>query len=146
MYMPELGKSEVLKRVRAASTVGALCISQEALRRSIDALHARLNTYDLEVWSILHEWDMCMALVKELEDMLAAEESTDNEVEMRKEKEWYNVRRGAGIQQEVIVEEHRDEGEGDGEDEEDEEEDEDEDEPMRLSGLSVKVKGKCPAK
>ena len=89
---------------------------------------------------------MCMALVKELEDMLAAEESTDDEVEMRKEKEWYNVRRGAGIQQEVIVEEHRDEGEGDGEDEEDKEEDEDEDEPMRLSGLSVKAKGKCPAK
>ena len=84
--------------------------------------------------------------VKELEDVLAAEESTEDEVEMRNEKERYNVRRGAGIRQEVIVEERRDEGEGEGEDEEDEEEDEDEDEPMCLSRLSAKAKGKHPAK
>ena len=87
-----------------------------------------------------------MESVKELEEVLAAEESMDEEAEMRKEKERYNMRRGAGIWQEVVVEEHRDEGEGEGEDEEDEEEDEDEDEPVHSSGLSAKVKGKRPAK
>ena len=63
-----------------------LCTSREALQRSIDALRACLNTYDLEVWSILREWDTCAVSVKELEEVLAAEESTDEEVEMRKEK------------------------------------------------------------
>ena len=94
---------------------------------------------------ILRERDTCTASVKELEEVLVAEESTDDEVEMRKEKERYNTRRGVMTQQEVVVEECRDEGEGEGEDEEDEEEDEDEDEPMHLSGLSVKAKGKHPA-
>ena len=42
--------------------------------------------YDLKVWSILHEWDTCMVSVKELEEVLVAEESTDEEAEMRKEK------------------------------------------------------------
>ena len=95
MYMPEPGKSEVLKWVRAASAVGALCMSWEALQRSIDTLCARLDTYDLEVWSILREQEMCMALVKELEEVLAAEELTDEEAELWKEKARYNVRRGA---------------------------------------------------
>ena len=58
-------------------------------------LHARLNTYNLEVWSILHEQDTCMELVKELEEVLVVEESTDDEAEMRKEKEWYDAGRGA---------------------------------------------------
>ena len=49
--------------------------------------------YDIEVWLILHEWDTCAALVKELEEVLAAEESTDDEVEMRKEKEHYDAKR-----------------------------------------------------
>ena len=129
-----------------ASAVGALCTSREAFRQSIDVLRAHLDTYNLEIWLILREWDTCAALVKELEDVLAAEESTDDEAEMRKEKEWYDARRGAGIRQEFIVEERRDEGESEGEDEEDMEEDEDEDEPMRSSGLSAKVKGKRPAK
>ena len=127
MYMPELGKTEVLKWVRAASAIGTLCASQEALRRSIDGLRAHLDMYDLEVWSILHERDTCTASVKVLEEVLAVEESTDNKVEMRKEKERYDTRRGVTTQQEVIVEERRDEGEGEGEDEEDNEEDEDED-------------------
>ena len=52
----ELGKSEVVKHIRAASAVGALCTLQEALGRSIDPLCAQLDMYNLEVWSILHEW------------------------------------------------------------------------------------------
>ena len=144
--MPEPGKSEVLKQVWAASAVGVLCMSREALRWSIDALRACLDTYNLEVWSILREWDMCAALVKELEDVLVAEESRDDEVEMRKEKEQYDTRRGVGIRQEVVVEERRDEGEGEGEEDEEEEEDEDKDKPVHSSGLSAKAKGKYPAK
>ena len=140
MYMPEPGKSEVLKWVRAASAVGALCMSWEALQRSIDALCARLDTYNLEVWSILCEQETCAASVMELEEVLAAEELTDEEVELGKEKARYDARRGAITRQEVIVKERRDESEGEGEDEEDEEEDEDKDEPMHSSGLSVKPK------
>ena len=52
--------------------------------------------YDLEVWPILHKRETCAVLVKELEEMLVVEESTDEEVEMREEKEWYDARRGAG--------------------------------------------------
>ena len=89
---------------------------------------------------------MCVVSVKELEEVLAVEESTDEEAELGKEKARYDVRRGPTTRQEVIVEECRDEGEGKGEDEEDEEEDEDEDEPVRSSGLSAKAKGKHPAK
>ena len=86
MYMPEPGKSEVFKRVRAASTVGVLCTSREALRQSIDM-------YNIKVWLILHERDTCTALVKELEEVLAVEESTDDKAEMRKEKEHYDAKR-----------------------------------------------------
>ena len=129
-----------------ASAVGVLCTSREVFQRSIDALRAHLDTYDLEIWLIIHEWDTCAASVKELEDVLAAEELMDDEAEMRKEKERYNARRGAGIQQEFVIEERRDGGKSEGEEEEDEEEDEDKDEPMRSSRLSAKVKGKCPAK
>ena len=92
----ELGKSEVVKCVWAASAVGALCTLHKALRRSIDALCAQLDMYDLEVWPILHKRETCAVLVKELEEMLVVEESTDEEVEMREEKEWYDARRGAG--------------------------------------------------
>ena len=51
--------------------------------------------YNLEVWSILREWETCVASVKELEEVLAAEELTDKEVELWKEKARYNARRGA---------------------------------------------------
>ena len=87
-----------------------------------------------------------MASVKELEEVLAVEESTDKEVELGKEKVRYNARRGATTRQEVVVKERRDEGEGEGKDEEDEDEDEDEDEPVCSSRLSAKAKGKRPAK
>ena len=52
--------------------------------------------YNLEVWSILCEWDTCTASVKELEEVLEVEESMDEEAEMTEEKERYNARWGAG--------------------------------------------------
>ena len=81
----------MVKHIQVASAVSALCMLWEALQQSIDALCAWLDMYDLAVWSILHEWDMCAALVKELEKVLEAEEST----ELGKEKAWYDVKRNA---------------------------------------------------
>ena len=83
-----------------------------------------------------------MASVKELEEVLAAEESTDNEVEMMKEKERYNAKRVVTLRREAVEEEDKDGGEGDGESESYEEDDE----PIRGPGLSAKVQGKRPAK
>ena len=140
--MPEPVKSEVLKRVQVASTVGALCTSREAFRRSIDALHARLDTYDLEIWSILRERDTCAASVKELEEVLAAEELTDEEAEMREEKARYDAKRAVTSRREVVEEEDKDGGESDGESELDEEDDK----PVRGPGLLAKAQGKHPAK
>ena len=77
--------------------------------------------------------------------MLAAEESTDEEAEMRDEKSRYDAKRVVTTRQEV-VEEDKDGYEGESEDEEDEDEDEDEDEPVRSSRLSAKAKGKHLAK
>ena len=142
--MPELGKSEILKWVWAASAISVLCTSREALRWSIDVLCAHLNMYDLEVWSILREQDTCMASVKELEEVLAAEESTDDEVEMRKEKACYDAKRAMMEKENMGVEEEEDMGKGEGGSESDEEENEDK--PMCSSGLSPKVKGKQPTK
>ena len=140
--MTEPGKSEVLKRVQAASAIGALCTSWESLRRSIDMLRACLNTYDLEIWSILRERDMCAASVKELEEVLAVEESTDKEAEIRKEKARYNAKRAMMLRREVVEEEDKDGGESDRESESDEEDDE----PVCGPGLSAKAQGKHPAK
>ena len=138
--MPEPAKAEVLKWVRAASTVGALCTSREAFRRSIDALRARLDTYDLEIWSILRERETCAASVKELEEVLAAEESTDEEEEMREEKVRYDAKRVVTARREVVEDK-------DGSESEDESEsDEEEDEPVRGPVLSAKAQGKRPAK
>ena len=97
MSMTEPGKSEVLKQVQAASAIGTLCTSRESLHRSIDTLRAHLDTYDLKIWLILHEWDTCVASVKELEEVLAAEESIDEEVEMRKEKARYDAKRAVTL-------------------------------------------------
>ena len=85
---------------------------------------------------------MCAALVKELEEVLVAEESTDEEVEMRKEKARYDVKRAMTSRREVVEEEDTDGGESDGESESDEEDDE----PIRGPGLSAKAQGKRPAK
>ena len=83
-----------------------------------------------------------MVLVKELEEVLVVEESTDEEVEMRQEKARYNVKRAVMVSQNVVEEEDEDGGKGKGV----EEEDEDEDEPVHSSKLLVKVKGKQPSK
>ena len=140
--MTEPGKSEVLKRVQAASAVGALCTSRESLRRSIDTLRAHLDTYDLEIWSILCERDTCAVSVKELEEVLAAEESTDEEAEMRKEKARYDAKRAVTSRREMVEEEDKDGGESDRESESDEEDDE----PVHGPGLSANAQGKRPAK
>ena len=94
------------------------------------------------MWSILQEWDTCAASVKELEEVLVAEESTDEEVEMGKEKARYDVKRVVMVRQEVLVEQDKDEGEGEGESKLDEEDDE----FIRGPGLLAKAQGKCPAK
>ena len=91
--LSEPSKSEIVKCVWAASAVSMLCTLQEALCCSINTLHAHLDTYDLEVWSILHEWDTCAVLVKELKEALEAEELTDKEVELRQKKEQYDAKR-----------------------------------------------------
>ena len=56
--------------------------------------------------------------------MLAVEKSTDEEVEMRKEKACYDVKRVVMARQEVVEEEDKDGGEGEGESESDEEDEE----------------------
>ena len=111
-------------------------MSQEALWHSINALRARLDTYDLEVWSILRKRDTCVVSVKELEEVLAAEESMDEEGEMRKEKARYNAKRVVTARENVVEEEDEDGGELDEED----------DKPVCGPGLSVKAQGKQPAK
>ena len=131
-----------MKRIRAASAVGALCTSQEALRRSIDALRAHFNMYNLKVWLILCKWDTCASSVKELEEVLAVEESMDEEAEMTKEKAQYNAKRIVMAREKVVEDEDEDEGKGEGESESDEEDDE----PVGGPVLSAKVQGKRPAK
>ena len=93
-------------------------------------MRARLNMYDLEMWSILRERETCAASVRELEEVLAAEESTDEEAELRDEKSRYDAKRVVTTRQEV-VEEDKDGDEDESEEEGEEEEDEDEDEPVR---------------
>ena len=81
-----------------------------------------------------------MASVKELEEVLAVEESTDKEAEMREEKVRYDAKRVVTVRQEVV--EDKDGGEGEDESESDEEDDK----PIRGLVLSAKVQGKRPAK
>ena len=85
---------------------------------------------------------MCAASVKELEEVLAAEESTDKEAEMRKEKARYDSKRAMMSRREVVEEEDKDGGESDGESKSDEEDNE----PICGPGLSVKAQGKRPVK
>ena len=83
-----------------------------------------------------------MVSVKELEEVLAAEELTDDEVEMMKEKECYDAKKVVMSRREAVEEEDKDRGKGDGESESDEEDDK----PVCGPGLSVKAQGKRPAK
>ena len=78
--------------------------------------------------------------VTELEEVLVAEELTDEEVELVKEKVWCDAKRAVTARQKVVEEEEEDGGEDESEGVK--EEDEDEDEPVHSSGLSVKAKGK----
>ena len=98
--------------------------------------------YNLEIWSILCERETCTASVKELEEVLAAEELMDDEAEMMKEKQRYDAKRVVTSRREAVEEEDKDGGEGDGESELEEEEDE----PVRGPGVSAKAQGKRPAK
>ena len=78
--------------------------------------------------------------VKELEEVLVAEESTDEEAEMREEKVHYDAKRVVTVRQEVV--EDKDGGEGEDESESDEEDDE----PVCGPVLSAKAQGKRPVK
>ena len=80
----------------------------------------------------------------ELEERLAVEELTNEEVELVQEKAHYDVKRSQVACQCQLTEEDRDEGEDEGEDGQDEEQDEDE--LVCSFGLLVKGKGKHPAK
>ena len=142
MWILELGKSKIVKHVQAASAVGTLCTSQEALHCSINALCSHLETYDMEVWSIVCEQDMCVALMKELEEALTVEELMDKVAEMVQEKVHYDAKMGQVVWQEVIVKEDHDEGEG----EDGSKSEEEEDELVCHFGLLAKAQGKHPAK
>ena len=74
--------------------------------------------------------------------MLAAVESTDEEVEMRDEKLHYDAKRVMTARQEVMEEEDKDGGEGESESKSDE----DDDKPVCGPGLLAKAQGKRPAK
>ena len=77
-----------------------------------------------------------MVSVKELEEVLAVEESIDEEAEMREEKVHYDAKRVMTARQEVVEDK-------DGSKSEDESEsDEEEDEPVHGPVLSAKVQGK----
>ena len=80
--------------------------------------------------------------VKELEEVLVAEESTDEEVEMRKEKAQYDAKRVVTVREKVVEDGDEDGGKGEGDGKLDEEDDE----PIRGPGLSAKAQGKRPVK
>ena len=125
------------------SAAGELFHTRDGLCHGIDALCCCLESYDVELWSIIHEREMCEALVRELEEALVAEPSTDKEEELARERARDEVVRWLAARQTGKVEESEEEHE-----EEDEEEDneEDEDELEGSSGLSAKERGKRPAK
>ena len=81
-------------------------------------------------------------VIKELEEVLAVEELTNEEAEMREEKVCYNAKRVVTARQEVVEKEDKDGGEGEGESKSDEEDDE----PIHGPVLSVKAQGKRPVK
>ena len=72
------------KRIREAISTGALFRTRGGIRRSLDTLRWRLEAYDTEMRSICLERAVCEVLVKELEEALKGELSTDEE-EMARE-------------------------------------------------------------
>ena len=119
---------------------------RDGLRHSIDALRCRLESYDMELWSILCEQETCKASVRELEEALAAEASTDEEEELVQERARDEVVRRLAACQRGKVEESEEEHEEDQEQDEEEGDEEDEDELEGSSRLLAKARGKCPAK
>ena len=122
--------------------MGELFHMREGLHHRINTLHCRLESYDAEMWSTIREWETCEASVKELEEALEAEPSTDEEEELAWERARDEATRWLAVRQRGRVEESEEE-----EEEEEEEADAgDEDKLEGSSGLSVKVRGKCPVK
>ena len=58
----------------------------EGLWWGINALHCCLESYDAELWLVIHKQEMCKVLVRELEVVLVAEMSTDEEEELVHER------------------------------------------------------------
>ena len=72
------------KHIREAISTGTLFRTRGGIRRSLDTLRWRLEAYDSEMKSIRLERAACEASVKELEEALKGELSTDEE-EMARE-------------------------------------------------------------
>ena len=80
----EPARHEVGKRIREAISTGTLFRTRGSIRGSLDTLCWRLEVYDSEMKSIRLERAACEASVKELEEALKGELSTDEE-EMARE-------------------------------------------------------------
>ena len=129
--------------------MGGLFHTREGLRHGIDVLCCRLESYDVELWSIIRERATCEESVKQLEEVLEAELSTDEEEELAWERARDEVKRRLAARQRGRVEaseEEEEEEEEEDEDEEEEDNEEDEDELEGSSGLLAKVRGKRPTK
>ena len=72
------------KCIHEAISTGTLFRTRGGIRRSLDTLRWRLEAYDSEMKSIRLERAACEASVKELEEALKGELSTDEE-EMARE-------------------------------------------------------------
>ena len=80
----ELARRKVGKRIREAISTRVLFRTRGSICRSLDTLRWRLEAYDTEMRSIRLERAACEASVKELEEALKGELSTDEE-EMARE-------------------------------------------------------------
>ena len=84
------------KRIREAISTGTLFRTRGGIRRSLDTLRWRLEAYDTEMKSIRLERATCEASVKELEEVLKGELSTDEE-EMARELAEEEVQRRLAV-------------------------------------------------
>ena len=85
-YPSDPGQHEIVKCIKSPSAMGDLFHMREGLCCGIDALHCCLKSYNTELWSIKWEQATCEELVKELEEALEAEVSTDKEEELALER------------------------------------------------------------